>query len=86
MVISLALSSGSLPRPPGCRRGRLGAPPFLGRSHNSHRCLKAGPANSEGDRRPQEGEAAAVGTLQPAHPNLSCDLGRASELRGPTQG
>ena len=86
MVISLALSSGSLRRPPGCREGRLGAPPFLGRSHNSHRCLKASPANSGGDRRPQEGEAAAVRALQPAHPNLSRDLWQASELRGSTQG
>lgn len=84
MVISLALSSGGLPRPPECRGGRLGAPPFLGRSHNSHRCLKASPANSGGDKRPQEEEAAAA--LQPAHPNLSRDLGRASELRGSTQG
>lgn len=63
MGISLVLPSGSLPRPQGTEKAGLAlhpSHPLLDRSHNSHCCLRASPANSGGDKQPQKGEAAAV--------------------------
>lgn len=67
--ISLVLPSGSLPRAQGAEKAGLAlhpSHPLLDRSHNSHCCLRASPANSGGDKQPQKGEAAAVRDQGPA--------------------